>query len=129
MSFYREVTTGQIVEAEPPCHLDGLARWERTEEEPSAPLTSYQIEMAAIELAAAAEESDDSNDNQEPADGDAEAERLRAELALTELQNAPQLPGADAERDVWIAYAHANGKTEADTKGANAKTIASWFKA
>lgn len=67
--------------------------------------------------------------------GEPEAEEVSTTVAETEAPkadadaDAPALPDADADRDEWVAYALANGKTDADVKGTRTATIRGWFDA
>lgn len=67
--------------------------------------------------------------------GEPKAEEVSTTVAETEAPkadadaDAPALPDADADRDEWVAYALANGKTDADVKGTRTATIRGWFDA
>jgi hypothetical protein len=106
MPTFREVTTGQVVEVEDdPSYFTGLARWERIEVGLSAP-------VAGDPWVPFKETAPTPTPEPEPAQA---------------VDDGEEVPGEDANRDAWIAYALANGKTEADVKGVRTTVIASWF--
>ena len=147
MPTYREVNTGQVVTVEvEPNHLSGLARWERIEEELRAPepaavvLQAGEVVVAAADVAeqaqaalvqAQAEAVEQIADlNAELADSAADAPAtLAVEVeGVHEASPAvPAKPDEDANKPVWIAYAKANGKTDADLKGKTKPEIIAWF--
>ncbi|MGW5267250.1 hypothetical protein ACWEQ4_01235 [Rhodococcus sp. NPDC003994] len=117
---YEEVTTGQVVTlVEPPFYLDGLARWVRTE-----------VELRAPEQSAPAPDPEPLTDGDPVADAPAAYTEEQAEVpADTQPDVAPPLPlPVGLDRDEWLAYAHANGKTDDDTHGVRTKVIAGWFR-
>ena len=126
MPTFREVNTGQIVQLEDdPSYLDGLARWERISEGLSAPTESEQSrDEAEAEAAKALADAQ--------ADAAEKLAELNAELTAEQVKADPvpavlELPAADAERDEWVSYALAHGKTSADIKGVRTSVIQGWF--
>lgn len=68
----------------------------------------------------------------EAVDGESETPKVAAPVAEEKADAAPVAetstkPADDAPRDEWVAYALANGKTEADLKGTRITTIRGWF--
>lgn len=100
MPTFRNRNSGQVVTVEvDPSHLSGLARWERIEE-----YLTPAFDPAAPTVVFA-----------EP------------EPAVVEQPETPAKPADDADRDEWIAYAKAHGKTDADLKGVRTTVIRGWF--
>lgn len=136
MPTYREVNTGQVVTVEvEPNHLSGLARWERIEGELSAPEPAAVLQAGEHVVAAAdvAEQAQVAL-----AEVQADAEKAQADLADAQVEAAVKLeelntelatekPDEDANKPVWVAYAKANGKTDADIKGKTKPEIIAWF--
>lgn len=126
MPTFREVNTGQTVQLEDdPSYLDGLARWERISEGLRAPTESGQRRSDA--KAEAAKALADSR-----ADAAEKLAELNAELAAEPVKADPvptvlELPDANADRDEWISYALAHGKSAADVKGVRLAVIQGWF--
>ena len=89
--------------SEDPSFLSRLARWECIKEGLSAPQAAPEPVAAPVVT--------------EPVPAP-EPVAEAAELAL---------PAADADRDDWVAYAKAQGKTDAQLKGKRAETIRGWF--
>ena len=105
MPTFREVNTGQTVTVDSDPRLSRFRRLARWEEQEGGKSKEKEVETPVA-------------DPQDSEDTAGEAPTVDA---------APAKPGADADRDEWVAYALANGKTEADVKGTRAATIRSWF--
>ncbi|WP_037162480.1 hypothetical protein [Rhodococcoides fascians] len=142
MPYRYENVSGQVVESEHQLeHLEGLARWTRTVVELSAPAETVDadavvvratetVDSAATGLAdahvEAAETLAELKSELAAEDKTPQAvETLNSELAEI-LHPKPTGTGQD-DRDEWIAYALANGKTADELKGVKTKTIAAWF--
>lgn len=132
MPTFREVNTGQIVQLEDdPSYLDGLARWERISEGLSAPTESDTVADSDAQLAEAEAEAAKALAEAQTDAAEKLAE-LNAELAGEPVKADPvpavlELPTADADRDEWVSYALANGKTAAEIKGVRLSVIQGWF--
>lgn len=101
MPSFRNRNSGQVVTvSEDPSFLSRLARWECIKEGLSAPQAAPEPVAAPVVT------------EPEP------VAPVAQELAL---------PAADADRDDWVAYAKAQGKTDAQLKGKRAETIRGWF--
>lgn len=118
MPTFRNRNSGQVVQVDDdPSHLSGLARWERTEEGPSAPATPPPAEVTAPVTVP------------EPTPAETESTQVvevPADVPADE-SDALALPDADADRAEWVAYAKAQGKTDAELKGKKVDTIRGWF--
>ena len=136
MPTYREVNTGQVVTVEvEPNHLSGLARWERIEVELSAP-EPVTVELQAGEHVLAAADVAEQTEAALAA-AQADAEKAQAELVEAQADAAETLvelnaelvakPDEDDNKPLWVAYAKANGKTDADIKGKTKPEIIAWF--
>lgn len=121
MPTFRNRNSGQVVQVDDdPSHLSGLARWERVEEGPSAPAAppSEVTEPVTVPETTPAE-------SEWTQVGEVTAD-VAADVAAGE-PDAPALPAADADRAEWVAYAKAQGKTDAELKGKKVETIRGWF--
>lgn len=118
MPRFRNRNSGQVVTVEDdPSHLSGLARWERIEEGPSAPETYQAAEPESTGY------TDTSKLGLDPALGSP----VPFSEDPAEPDAGPALPGADADRAEWVAYAKSRGKTDAELKGKKVETIRGWF--
>lgn len=104
MPTFREVNTGQVVTVD-----EARAAWFR-ERARWQPVGNEKPETADVAA---------------PAATPAPAGPLADDT--TTNADAPAMPDADADRAEWVAYALANGKTEADVKGTRTTTIKGWF--
>ncbi|QOH59893.1 hypothetical protein [Rhodococcus rhodochrous] len=115
MPTFRNRNSGQTVTLhDDPSYLSGLARWERIEEGSSTPDEAKTAVSAATEAAKAAQ-------------AELEAANDEAAVSLVALTAQLEMPAADADRDEWVAYAKAQGKTDAQLKGKKIDTIRGWF--
>lgn len=115
MPVFRNRNSGQTVTVtDDPSYLSGLARWERIEEGSSTPEEAKAAVSAAAEATKAAA-------------ADLEAANAEAAASLADLTAQLEMPAADADRDEWVAYAKAQGKTDAQLKGKKVDTIRGWF--
>ena len=129
MPTYREVNTGQVVTVEvEPNHLSGLARWERIEVELSAP-EEYTV-PESLGLKPELGDPIPFVETPELADSAADAPvtlAVEVEGVHEDSPVVPAKPDEDANKPVWVAYAKANGKTDADIKGKTKPEIIAWF--
>lgn len=108
MPTFRNRNSGQTVTVtDDPSYLSGLARWERIEEGSSTPVSAPPTEPVTEPTPVASPQVED----------------VTAEVPDAE----PAMPGPDADRDEWVAYAKAQGKTDAQLKGKKIDTIRGWF--
>lgn len=105
MPTFREVNTGQSVTVDSDPRLSRFRRLARWKEQEGGKSKEKEVEKPVAE----------------PQTSEDKAEEAPA------VDATPAKPGDDADRDEWVAYALANGKTDADVKGTRVSTIRSWF--